>query len=158
MNLVQSFQQDITNCFLSDFNDSLTKKNRVLLTRVSSLLTFIKPLHAYLMGGVQVISSASGQGMGYIITYEGIENVVMDLDYVNPNTLKHKYVHFIKSRYTPETDILSMRRPDPDGLIRMIWGLPDDPEAIRAKRKNLSSIRSAVNSDLKDLFQKGLNP
>jgi formylglycine-generating enzyme required for sulfatase activity len=96
--------------------------------------------------------------MGYIITYEGIENVVMDLDYVNPNTLKHKYVHFIKSRYTPETDILSMQRPDPDGLIRMIWDLPEDQEAIRAKRKNLSSIRSAVNSDLKDLFQKGLNP
>ena len=105
-----------------------------------------------------MISGSQGQGLSYVITYEGIENVVSSLDYSNPNTLKHKYIQAVLSRYAPDIDVLLVEKPDPDRLIRDIWNLPDDPEQIRSKRKNLSSIRSTVNSDLKALFQKGLNP
>ncbi|MFA6010517.1 MAG: hypothetical protein WC799_11090, partial [Desulfobacteraceae bacterium] len=105
-----------------------------------------------------MVSNASGQGMSYAITYEGIENVMVNLDYSNPGTLKYKYIHAIKSRYTPDSDIMSVKKPDQDLLIRKLWDIPDDPEALRSKRKNLNSIRSTVNADLKKLFEKGENP
>gem|GEM_PF-429301 len=96
--------------------------------------------------------------MSYAITYEGIENVMANLDYSNPGTLKYKYIHAIKSRYSPDTDIMSVKRADQDLLIRKLWDISDDPEAVRSKRKNLNTIRSTVNADLKKLFEKGENP
>jgi hypothetical protein len=44
-----------------------------------------------------------------------------------------------------------------DEIIKSLWCIGDDPESIKGKRKNLSSIKSGVNADLKKLYHEGKN-
>ncbi|MBU1194892.1 MAG: formylglycine-generating enzyme family protein [Proteobacteria bacterium] len=44
-----------------------------------------------------------------------------------------------------------------DALIPAIWDVDDDPVKIKAKRRNFTSIKSSINTDLEKLSQKGMN-
>jgi hypothetical protein len=108
--------------------------------------------------GALLVPNTTSNDLGYSISYEGIERVIENLDYTNPGILKYKYIQALKSLYNPNEDVMSVQKPDPDDLIRKIWDTSGNLQAVRAKRKNLSSIRSTVNADLKNLFEKGDNP
>ncbi|MDP2992132.1 MAG: SUMF1/EgtB/PvdO family nonheme iron enzyme, partial [Deltaproteobacteria bacterium] len=47
---------------------------------------------------------------------------------------------------------------DTDELVKALWDTGDDPSTIKSKRKNLSSIKSSVNADLKRLYEDEKNP
>ncbi len=91
------------------------------------------------------------------ITMEGIENVISNLNYRSARSLKYKYIHAIKSFYKSETSIDEIHTIDSKELIKIIWDTGDNPSLINAKRKNFSSIKSTVNSDLKKLYDKQEN-
>ena len=103
-------------------------------------------------------SEISVSRIGSAITLEGIENAISHLNYANPKILKHRYIQIIKQYYRSEEDIARLQRIDQDHLIREMWDVGDNPDTIKSKRKNLSSIRSTVNNDLKKLYDKGENP
>ncbi|GAB6096387.1 hypothetical protein JCM14469_26400 [Desulfatiferula olefinivorans] len=92
------------------------------------------------------------------LTENGIEQAVSGLNYTSPGSLKYKYLNAIRRRYDSPDAISTLTRIDQDILIREIWTTIDDPDAVRAKRKNLSSIRSTVNADLNRLYESGGNP
>ena len=92
------------------------------------------------------------------VTLKGIESVKECIGYRNPGILKARYLLAVSSHFTSQEDIDNIKTIEPDLLIKEIWGIGDDPSAIKSKRKNLSSVRSTVNSDLKKLYEKGENP
>ncbi len=92
------------------------------------------------------------------ITIEGIESAVVGLKYSNPKILKARYLNAVKKHYTSQEAINSIQIISSKELIKEIWDIGDDPSAIKSKQKNLSSVRSTVNSDLKKLYEKGENP
>jgi len=96
--------------------------------------------------------------MASIITLIGIDNTILSLNYSNKNTLKYKYVHHIRQYYSNENAVESVGEIDNEELIKVLWDTGESPEAIKKKRKNLNSLRSSVNADLKKLYMNGKNP
>ncbi len=91
------------------------------------------------------------------ISMEGIEQALDGLNY-RKNSVKQKFILAVKAYYSSEADIVSLSSIDTDALIKAIWDIDDDARKIRSKRRNFSSIRSAVNADLKKLARDGKNP
>ncbi len=91
------------------------------------------------------------------VTLSGINMVVDNLDY-RPGTVKYKAVQALLSFYTSEESLGELHSIDTDTLIAQIWDVGNDPYKIRSKRRNFSSLRSSINSDLKKLVKKDLNP
>ncbi|MFC1823231.1 formylglycine-generating enzyme family protein [Thermodesulfobacteriota bacterium] len=96
--------------------------------------------------------------MNQAITLNGIEQAVINLPYRNEKALKYRLVQLIKTRYEDEKALTSLPAIEPDELIKALWDTGNSQQLIRNKRKNLSSIKSAVNADLKKLYDKGQNP
>jgi formylglycine-generating enzyme required for sulfatase activity len=96
--------------------------------------------------------------MASIITLIGIDKTILSLNYSNKNTLKYKYVHHIRQYYSNENSVESVGEIDNEELIKVLWDAGESPEAIKKKRKNLNSLRSSVNADLKKLYMNGKNP
>jgi formylglycine-generating enzyme required for sulfatase activity len=96
--------------------------------------------------------------MASIITLAGIDNAILSLNYSNKNTFKYKYVHHIGQYYTNENSVESVGEIDNEELIKILWDTAGSPEEIKKKRKNLNSLRSSVNTDLKKLYMSGKNP
>ncbi len=92
------------------------------------------------------------------ITLAGIDAAMGSLNYANPNALKYRLLHAIRGQYQDDKDILQYQSIDRDALIPHIWDTGKDPQKIRARRKNLSSLRSSLNADLKKSFDAGRNP
>jgi len=99
-----------------------------------------------------------GDSMASAITLKGIDQAISNLKYRNKGTLKYKFVHNIRQYYTHEGCVESLTKIDHAELIKIIWDTNGDLEEIKNKRKNLNSIRSSVNADLKKLYDKGVNP
>jgi len=93
-----------------------------------------------------------------VISLKGIDQAIADLDYQNENTLKYGLVHAIRRHYEDESSIVSIQDIDAEELVKVLWHTGDDPEIIKSKRKNLSSIKSSVNADLKRLYKDEKNP
>ena len=96
--------------------------------------------------------------MASAITLEGIDQAISNLEYKNKNTLKYKFVQHIRQYYTIENAVVSLNEIAHEELIKMLWDTDHSLEAIKDKRKNLNSVRSSVNADLKKLYEKGENP
>ena len=95
--------------------------------------------------------------MASAITLEGIDQAISSLQYKNKNTLKYRLVHHIRQYYTNENSVVSLNEIGHEELIKMLWDSDHSLEAIKNKRKNLNSVRSSVNADLKKLYEKGEN-
>jgi formylglycine-generating enzyme required for sulfatase activity len=96
--------------------------------------------------------------MASIITLVGIDDAILSLNYSNKNTFKYKYVHHIRQYYTNENSVESVDEIDNEELIKILWDTGGSSEEIKKKRKNLNSLRSSVNADLKKLYMSGKNP
>jgi formylglycine-generating enzyme required for sulfatase activity len=96
--------------------------------------------------------------MASAITLTGIDQAISNLKYINENTLKYRFVRHIRKYYVNDNSLESLKAIDHAELIKLLWDTDDDPEAIKHKRKNLNSLRSSVNVDLKKLYEKGGNP
>ena len=95
--------------------------------------------------------------MASAITLEGIDQAISNLRYKNKNILKYRYVHQIRQYYTSEKSVVFLNEIEHEELIKMLWDTDHSPETIKNKRKNLNSVRSTVNADLKKLYEKGEN-
>ncbi|NIA31437.1 MAG: SUMF1/EgtB/PvdO family nonheme iron enzyme, partial [Actinobacteria bacterium] len=96
--------------------------------------------------------------MASAITLEGIDQAISNLRYKNKNTLKYRFVGHIRQYYTKGDSVELVSEVDHAELIKILWDTDDSLEAIKNKRKNLNSVRSSVNADLKKLYEKGENP
>ena len=96
--------------------------------------------------------------MASAITVEGIDQAISNLEYKNKNTLKYRFVQHIRQYYTSENSDVFPNEIDHEALIKMLWDTDHSLEAIKNKRRNLNSVRSSVNADLKKLYEKGKNP
>jgi len=93
-----------------------------------------------------------------IITINGIEESISNLQYRNKSALKYQLVHAIRDFYRDEKSTETLQAIDGDQLIQRLWQIDSDPIALKNKRKNLNSIKSTINTDLRKLYQEGLNP
>ena len=94
--------------------------------------------------------------MAFIISRNGIETAIEALS-LNETTLKYKLLAAIQSHLPDDDAIQSVASISTEKLIREIWEI-DDPNEIKTKRKNLSSLKSTVNKVLKKLSKEGANP
>ena len=94
-----------------------------------------------------------------VITFQGIEEAIHGLAYKHGSALKSRLVAVIRGFYGEQGEHLdSIKSVSSEDLIRMLWDVDADPEFLRSKKKNLSSLKSLVNADLKRLYQEGKNP
>ena len=96
--------------------------------------------------------------MASAITLEGIDQAISNLQYKNENTLKYRFVQYIRQYYASEDSVVNLNEIDHEALIIALWDTDHSLESIKNKRKNLNSVRSTVNADLKKLYEKGENP
>ncbi len=96
--------------------------------------------------------------MAFIITIQGIDQAISNLNYTNKKALKYRLVNTIRGYYADESSIESIPEIDTDELVKVLWNTGDDPRAIKNRRRNLNSIKSSVNADLKRLYEEGKNP
>ncbi len=91
--------------------------------------------------------------MPLVVTLKGIDQAISELNYRNKSAFKYRLVQAIRGFYGDEGSAESLKGIDQDELIKMLWDTGDDQSKIRSRRKNLSSIKSTVNVDLKRLFE-----
>ncbi|MEE8299956.1 MAG: hypothetical protein V3R28_01470, partial [Desulfatiglandales bacterium] len=96
--------------------------------------------------------------MAFVITIQGIDQAISNLNYTNKKALKYRLVNTIRGYYADESSIESIPEIDTDELVKVLWNTGDDPRAIKSRRRNLNSIKSSVNADLKRLYEEGKNP
>lgn len=96
--------------------------------------------------------------MASVITIQGIDQAISNLNYTNKNALKYRLVNTIRGYYADESSVETLPEIDTDELVKVLWNTGDDPRAIKNRRRNLNSIKSSVNADLKKLYQEGNNP
>ena len=96
--------------------------------------------------------------MASAITLEGIDQAISNLQYKNENTLKYRFVQYIRQYYASEDSVVNLNEIDHEALIIALWDTDHSLESIKNKRKNLNSVRSTVNAELKKLYEKGENP
>jgi len=92
-----------------------------------------------------------------IITLKYIEEAINNLNYKSETTLKSKLINAVRKFYRDENSIETVKSIDTEDLVRLVWDTGDNPELIKTKKKNFSSIKSSVNSDLKKLYAEGKN-
>ena len=93
--------------------------------------------------------------MPNLLAPDGVDTAIANLA-LSPGTLKAKLVAVLRRQFGAAGD----QGPDgipADSLIAEIWDL-DDHEALPARRKGLSNLKSALNRSLKGLAAQGLNP
>ena len=95
--------------------------------------------------------------MRSIVTFEGIDEAIENLRYNNERSLKYKLIDTIRKQYDLATSVDSITEIDTDFLVKTLWETGDNLSLTRNRRKNYNSIKSSVNSDLKDLYSEGLN-
>ena len=92
--------------------------------------------------------------MTSLITRVGIEQAISNLNYGEKRTLQQRLVDTISQFYRSENSVESIQGIDPAKLIKTLWMTGDDPEAIKSRRRNLSSVKYSVNARFKRLFSK----
>ena len=96
--------------------------------------------------------------MHVIITLEGIDEALTQLRYKSKTALKYKLLTVIRAYYEGVSSIGSIRNIDTDELVTALWETGNDPVVIKNRRKNLKSIKSTINTELKKLYHDGKNP
>jgi hypothetical protein len=92
-----------------------------------------------------------------IVTLAGIDEAIKNLGYTNDKHIKTRFIKALRRYYSDENSIRTVTEINSDDLIRFIWDTDGSHEAIRNKRKNFSSIKSSINSDLSKLDNEGKN-
>ncbi len=96
--------------------------------------------------------------MPIIIKLSDIDDAIAHLGYKSATTLKARLIHAVRQYYGIDDSSEGLSVIATEDLVKAIWETGDDPELIKARRKNYSSIKSSVNTDLKKLFADGKNP
>jgi len=96
--------------------------------------------------------------MPIIIRLQDIDEAIENLHYKSETTLKAKLLRAVRQYYTDDSSSETLATIDTEELVKAIWETGDDRELLKAKRKNFSSVKSSVNSDLKKLYAEGKNP
>ncbi len=96
--------------------------------------------------------------MALAITREGIDEALSHFHYKDKKTLKSRFIRLVRRYYEDERAIETLTRIDTDELITLLWDTGDDPIIIKNRRKNFTSIKSAINKELEELYIKGENP
>ena len=96
--------------------------------------------------------------MASFITLKGIDQATSNLNYGKKKTLRHRLVDTIRQFYESKGSAESLAGIPTEALVRALWIAGDDPEALRSRRKNLSSIKYSVNVHLRRLYRDGKNP
>ncbi len=92
------------------------------------------------------------------LTLHGIDQAISNLGYKRADSPKARLIRAIRACYNDPAAIATLQRIAPDVLIRDIWGNIASASELRSRCKNLASVRSSVNADLKKLFDRGRNP
>ncbi len=87
------------------------------------------------------------------ISFEGIDQAITNLNY-RQTSVKYKTIFAIRAFYTSEESIKQLDSIDTDTLIKSIWDVGDNLSKIKTKRRNFSSIKSSINTDLEKLSKK----
>jgi formylglycine-generating enzyme required for sulfatase activity len=93
-----------------------------------------------------------------IISLQDIDEAIENLRYKNETTLKAKLLKAVRQCYPDDVSPDSLLAIQTEDLVKTIWETGDDRELLKIKRKNFSSVKSSVNSDLKKLYADGKNP
>ncbi len=96
--------------------------------------------------------------MSIIIKLQDIDEAIENLRYKSETTLKAKLLRAVRQYYSDDAVSESLSLIDTEELVKTIWDTGDDRELLKAKRKNFSSVKSGVNTDLKKLYADGKNP
>ncbi len=96
--------------------------------------------------------------MSIISSLKDIDETIEGLNYRSETTLKYKLIHAVRNSYTDESSIDALQAIDTGELVKSVWETGDNPELIKNKKKNFSSLKSSVNIDLKKLYTAGKNP
>ena len=96
--------------------------------------------------------------MATILKLKDVDDAIAGLGYKNKDTLKYKLVHAIRQCYPDEISTESIQAIDTEELVKKLWSVDGDSELLKSKKKNLSSVKSGINADLKRLYQEGTNP
>ncbi|HQL00916.1 MAG TPA: SUMF1/EgtB/PvdO family nonheme iron enzyme [Smithellaceae bacterium] len=95
--------------------------------------------------------------MPIILSLQDIDEAIQNLNYKSATTLKSKLVQALR-RYYLDSASETLDAIDTEALVKTVWETGDDPDLIKQKRKNFSSLKSSVNADLKKLYAEGKNP
>jgi hypothetical protein len=90
------------------------------------------------------------------ITLHGMDEAIANLN-LHPGTLKSLLTALIRASFPSEESLREIVALPAEDIIRQLWNV-DQPEEIRQKKKNLSSLKSAINKELKELTRQGKNP
>ncbi|MBU1406437.1 MAG: SUMF1/EgtB/PvdO family nonheme iron enzyme [Proteobacteria bacterium] len=93
--------------------------------------------------------------MPSLITLQGIDETLANLE-LKQGTLKAELARVIRSYFVDEHAVQSITSIPTDDIVLKIWG-PCQAEELKAKKKNFSSLKSALNKSLKDLDKAGKN-
>ena len=93
--------------------------------------------------------------MPSLITLQGIDETLGNLD-LKPGTLKAELAQVIRAYLVDDQSVQTITSIPTDEIVLKIWG-PCQAEELKAKKKNFSSLKSALNKSLKDLDKAGKN-
>ncbi|MFQ6758775.1 formylglycine-generating enzyme family protein [Desulfovibrionaceae bacterium CB1MN] len=93
--------------------------------------------------------------MPSLITLQGIDETLANLE-LKQGTLKAELARVIRSYFVDDHAVQSITSIPTDDIVLKIWG-PCQAEELKAKKKNFSSLKSALNKSLKDLDKAGKN-
>lgn len=96
--------------------------------------------------------------MPIIIKLQDIDEAIENLHYKNETTLKSRLLRAVRQYYSDDSSAESLQTIDAEELVKTVWETGDDRDLLKTKRKNFSSLKSSVNSDLKKLYVEGKNP
>ncbi len=91
-----------------------------------------------------------------LISLAGITEAIDNLN-IREATLKGQLLHAIRTQFPNEESLDTVTAIDPLNLIHQLWA-PKTAAEIKAKRKNLSSLKSSINKNLKQGIKGGANP
>ncbi|MDY7032526.1 MAG: SUMF1/EgtB/PvdO family nonheme iron enzyme [Thermodesulfobacteriota bacterium] len=93
-----------------------------------------------------------------MLTVKGIDEALENLPQSNRASLRHTLLMAIREVYQHDDDLTRIESIPSESLIMRVWNVKDDPKQIKAKRKNLSSLKSSLNQSFKKLSNEGKNP
>jgi formylglycine-generating enzyme required for sulfatase activity len=93
-----------------------------------------------------------------ILKLKDIDEAIANLGYKNKDTLKCRLVHAIRQYYLDDISTETLQAIDTEELVKKLWTVDGDSELLKSKKKNLSGVKSGINTDLKKLYQEGRNP
>ncbi len=91
-----------------------------------------------------------------LISLAGIAQAIDNL-HLNETTLKARFLRAINRRFVDEESLDTLTAIPPLDLIHELWN-PQGASEIKAKRKNLSSLKSSINKSLKEGIESNANP